>query len=460
MKSVKIGFLPLYLKLYDDTCGFMRERIDSFCTTIIKKLESLGLEVVPAPICRVKSEFDNAMRLFDDVCALVTLHLAYSPSLECIEALESFQKPIVVMDTTPTYEFSSMTGDEEILYNHGIHGVQDMCSMLKRRGKAFYIEAGHWENSDVLDRVHALCLSAAAADKMKRSRVGIIGEPFEGMGDFFVTPEGLKSTVGADVVMFDMKQVGERSAAITKDDIQKEMDEDLILFDSLVYNAQAHERTARAGLIVRRWIEENALCAYTLNFANIDRNTGFECVPFVEASKAMYRGIGFAGEGDVLTATLCGALLSVYPETSFTEMFCPDWKNDTIFLSHMGEMNPRCAKGKMKLSKMDYQYTDAASPVVAYGCFKPGKAVLVNLAPIEDNRYTLILSPVSMLDFEGEDRMADSVHGWFKPRVPVDRFLESFSKAGGTHHLVLVYTENIKALEAFGHMMNFHVEVI
>jgi len=34
----------------------------------------------------------------------------------------------------------------------------------------------------------------------------------------------------------------------------------------------------------------------------------------------MSRGIGYAGEGDVLTAALTGALLSVYPDTSFTEV--------------------------------------------------------------------------------------------------------------------------------------------
>ena len=54
-------------------------------------------------------------------------------------------------------------------------------------------------------------------------------------------------------------------------------------------------------------------------------------LPFLEASKAMARGIGYAGEGDVLTSALVGTLLSVYPETSFTEMFCPNWKDGRYF---------------------------------------------------------------------------------------------------------------------------------
>ena len=49
-------------------------------------------------------------------------------------------------------------------------------------------------------------------------------------------------------------------------------------------------------------------------------------MPFLEIEKQMVRGIGYAGEGDVLTAALSAALASGFEETSFTEMFCPDWK--------------------------------------------------------------------------------------------------------------------------------------
>ena len=51
-----------------------------------------------------------------------------------------------------------------------------------------------------------------------------------------------------------------------------------------------------------------------------------DTMPFLEISKAMSRGIGYAGEGDLLTAALVGALLAAWPRTTFTEIFCADWK--------------------------------------------------------------------------------------------------------------------------------------
>ena len=57
------------------------------------------------------------------------------------------------------------------------------------------------------------------------------------------------------------------------------------------------------------------------------------------------------GEGDVITAGLVGALLSANPCVTFSEMFCPDWKNGSVFMSHMGEFNYNVASGKPFLTE-------------------------------------------------------------------------------------------------------------
>ena len=68
----------------------------------------------------------------------------------------------------------------------------------------------------------------------------------------------------------------------------------------------------------------------------------------------MQRGVGYAGEGDAFTASLVGALLKNYKETSFVEIFCPDWKNDALFISHMGEMNYAVADREIELLREAY----------------------------------------------------------------------------------------------------------
>jgi len=256
----------------------------------------------------------------------VTLHLAYSPSLESADALAATGLPLIVLDTTPTYDFGMAQHPDEIMYNHGIHGVQDMCNLLLRNGKRFQIEAGHWAESDVLNRVVDGVKAARLARLPRGSRVGVIGRPFPGMGDFQVPTGELCSSIGIETVAWDLLDVHAAADPIPDEWIEREIAEDAQRFDADGVDRDTLRQSIRSDLTVRRWIERNGLEAFTVNFLDVGRGSGLPGMPFLEASKAMARGVGYAGEGDVLTAALTGALLSVYPDSSFAEMFCPGLK--------------------------------------------------------------------------------------------------------------------------------------
>lgn len=457
MKQPKVGLLPLYLELYDNAMPEVRPRIDEFLALITAELQKRGLDVVNTPVCRIKSEFAQAVRSFEEARAdaIVTLHLAYSPSLECADVLAGTTLPVIVLDTTPSFNYGPKTSPDELMYNHGIHGVQDMCNVLIRKGKRFRIEAGHWQKSDVLDRVAAAARSARIATSMRTARVGRIGEPFAGMGDFDVSQSELES-IGIQVLQCNPDYIRSLMPEPDSPEIEAEIDADCERFTGDALRSEAHIRSVRAGLAVRRWIERENLSAFSMNFLAVTKASGIPVVPFLEASKAMARGIGYAGEGDVLTAALVGAIASVHLETTFTEMFCPDWGGNCIYLSHMGEMNPNLADGKPLLKEVPFPWTDADDPVIAIGRFKGGQAVLVDLAPGPDGEFRLIIAPVQMIGVQGVDNMSGSIHGWFDPQMPIADFLAGYSKVGGTHHLALVYGEVASEIAGFGEMMGWN----
>jgi len=290
--------------------------------------------------------------------------------------------------------------------------------------------------------------------------VGIIGEPFKGMGDFFVPQEKLKKDFGIETLKLDKNVLIANYKAISENDINNEIEKDKTRFIEEEVSREAHYRSIRTYLALEKWIDSKNIKAFSFNFLNVTSDSGFETVPFLAASKLMASGIGYAGEGDLLTASLVSSLMSVFPETSFTEMFCPDWKGNSVFLSHMGEMNPVTAKGKMDLTAKEYSFSDVDAPLMAYGCFKAGDAVLVNLAQTSEGEFTLILSKVEVLDGEGDEQLKESIRGWAKPDMPLSTFLGKYSMAGGTHHLVMVYGDALKFLSTFGQMMGFSVEFI
>lgn len=461
MNSIRVGLLPFYLKMHDEFFPERRAEAEAYLNYVISKLKEKGLDVFETPICSEKKEFEAAVDYLNsnNLDAVITLHIVYSPSLESIDSLKRLNAPIIVLNTTPDYDFGEKRISSMIRPNIGIHGVQDMCSILNRNNIKYWIVAGHIDYSDVLDRLLMHVKAAKMAKLMRTAKVGIIGGSYKGMGDFLITPERLKKEVGIEIIPFDFENDTKLLNDILPDEVEKEIKSDMERYSLSIQIDNDYIDTVKACLLTRKWIENNNLIGFTANFMAITKETGFPKMPFMEASKAMARGIGYAGEGDTLTAALVGALLHVYPLTSFTEMFCPGWSDNTIFLSHMGEMNVNLCEGKPVVAKMEMIFSDTGDVVCAYGKFKPGEAAIINLTPAEKG-YRMIIAPGVIISKPDSDEFKNHIEGWFQPKVPVVEFLEKFSVFGGTHHSAICYGANMKELIVFGEMMGFDVKVI
>ncbi|MEI6082720.1 MAG: hypothetical protein WCS70_00300 [Verrucomicrobiota bacterium] len=490
------GLLPFYLKLYDDLLPQYRAGFDSFIARITAALEARGITVQTAPVCRVADEFRAAIAQFEaaGVDCLVTLHLAYSPSLEAIDACCRTKLPIVILDTTMDAEFGVSVSPDRIMYNHGVHGVMDFASMLRRRKRAFAIVAGHDRDPRMLDRVADQVRSATtkntdpssgralspkaprtarravptrqigklgeiAANALRASRVLRVGAAFAGMGDFAVAEDVLADKLGIAVKQVGLDALDAAVRQVTDAAVAKEVASDHEQF-ACELPAEAHARSVRVGLGLRRLLEDGDYSGLSVNFQAFDRaDRPANTMPFLEISKAMGRGIGYAGEGDVLTAALVGALARAIGAVTFTEIFCVDWAGDTLFLSHMGEISPSVAGDRPRVFSKPFFSGGSLDPAVLTCAVKPGPAVFVNLAPGPDDTFALIVAPVEVLaeDASLDPAMRDVVRTWIRPRRPVAEFLEAYSRAGGTHHCALVLGDRAEAIAAFGRLSGLEV---
>ena len=456
---MKIGYLPLYIKLYDDI-GSDRTVMKKFYDDTTKIFEERGLDVVTSDFCRIEPEFKETVKKFEaeKVDAIVTWHAAYSPSLESIEALANTELPVIVFDSTPTKEFTpEAIANGAISWNHGIHGVMDMCSMLKRYGKPYAIVAGHYLDDECIDRVCGFVRSAVAAKKLGSMKVGLVGGAFKGMGDFAVEPAELKQRFGITVENIDKAYLARLCEEVTDSEVADEMEADRqrYEFNDNIIEDEYKSYTASC-LALRKCISENGYDAFSVNFLNVE---GLGTMPFTEACKSMERGIGYAGEGDALTASFTGALLSAYPQTSFVEIFCPDWNESKVFLSHMGEMNYRIADGKPFLSRTGSAYIKGTMPYAGYSKMKPGKGVYVNISRDKDD-YQLLISSCEMV-CEDDGNVKKVMRGWMKPQTATTgEFLEKLSKNGATHHSTFVYDATVEQLEFFARLLSIKAVII
>lgn len=450
-----IGLLPLYLQLYDKSLPEMRGVLEPFLTKVIDRMRASDLDVIPAPFSCVSSEIGLAVDLFQkhDVDLIITLHLAYSPSLEAIGPLVSSRRPILMLDTTLDEQFGLEIDPIRLLYNHGIHGVQDLASLLHRHEIVPFVVAGHLSNPRVMKRVVQVAQAALAAKRFTRTRALRIGPVFPGMGDFQVDESVLEDDLGFTVEEIDPEHLLEDVNNVSETDIDQEMQWDREHF-RVEADPEVHRRTNHLGLGLRRFLERGRFDAFSLNFLSFNYPDGpLGTVPFLECSKATARGVGYAGEGDVLTAALVGALQKAFGETTFTEMFCPDWEGGTLFLSHMGEINPEISSATPRLYEKDFSFTQTQNPAVLTCAIRSGEATLVNLAPGPNNQFNLIAAPVDVIGDGSHPDMENWIRGWIRPDVKLEQFLEIYSEEfGGTHHNALMMGNHLKSLEAFARM--------
>jgi L-arabinose isomerase len=447
----RAALLPLYLELYDRRRPEMRQELEPYLQRLVDGLEAEGLAVRRTGICRTREEVAEAVALAEreEAEALVTVHLAYSPSLEAVEALGATKLPIVVLDTTPDAAFPPTVDPGRILYNHGIHGVQDLTCMLRRRGRTYEVVAGAWEASDVLARAADRVRAVRAAARLRRMKLVRVGRAFGGMGDFAVEPRVLYERFGFELEETSPEALLPYVQSVAEAAVADELAADRERYAGRV-DEEAHRRSVRLGLGLRRYLEEQRAGGFSFNFLAFDASRGaVSTVPFLEAAKAMARGVGYAGEGDVLTAGLVGALLAAWPRTTFTEIFCPDWAGDRLFLSHMGEINPAVTDGTARLVEQDFAFTPAQNPVLVAGAPAAGPATLVNLAPGPEESFRLLVAPVSVEPDAGGEAFANKVRGWLRVPGGVAPWLEAYSRLGGTHHSALVLGRRAEAVAAF-----------
>ncbi len=458
----KAGLLPLYVELYDRTLPSLRGEVEPFISKVAKVLERFGIHVIVAPICCIREQTAAALKAFEaaSVQAVLTLHLAYSPSLESADELCAFPKPLILLDITPDKDFGRDVDPAKLLKNHGIHGVQDLASVLHRRGKHYHVITGHLDDPGIPVAIGRLMKSAQLAAEFRNQRVLRIGPSFEGMGDFQVEEEYLRDAFGISVDTISPVDLAGEVLGVTEACVWDEMAADREAFEIDAPEA-VHARSVRLGLGLRQYLRQGGYDAFSLNFLAFDSpHEPVSTVPFLECCKAMARGIGYAGEGDVLTAALAGALQRTFGHTTFTEMFCADWKGDSIFLSHMGEVNPQCAPVKPVMYEKEYPFTPALNPATLACTFKPGPATLVNLAPGPDHSFNLILAPVEVLGDGTHPDLRHWIRAWIRAHSNVGYFLRSYSMQGGTHHCALVLGDRYDEIWLCAEMLDCGVTVI
>lgn len=458
--KLKIGVLPLYLALYDELRPDMRASLAKFKDRVVETLggcvDSNDIELIEAPITTLRSDADRVAELFGNgrVDLLVTLHLAYSPSLLVADLLSRIGVPILVLDTTPARTFE-LENDSYLTQNHGVHGVMDLTSVLTSRGTPYRVVAGHIDDEAYRTRIAAQLTGAVMAKRFKDQRIGVTGAPFAGMGDFEIRADRLSREFGIDAISIAPEVVAEIAGDVDASEVDRMIAVDRKHFSCDGVSAEVHEGEVRSYLAIRRLCHERGLSGYTMNF----QHTGPALPPpFYAVSRLMAEGIGYAGESDIITAAFGRAADLLPGRSMFSEIFCVDWDADQIMFSHMGEISPAFAgPGNARLVEKQALGHERASLYFRFAV-EAMSVTLVNIGVNSGVPVRIVTAPLELIERDLAPGV-EAPHFFARPSGKVSDFLESYAAAGGGHHVYLVEGDVRTEIETMcGHLGIPHVE--
>ena len=452
MQKARVGLLGLMLELYD-ALPDLKPKMAAFAEELVRSLTPIA-EVDFPGVCNTRDQVDRTVAAFEgeDKDLIIVVLLTYAPSHIAISALLHTRLPVVIFNTQQLLSITPDVTSEATLWNHGMHGVQDLCNTLLRAGRPIHMVTGHYQDERAIAEVAGWCRAAQALRAARRMRLGLLGYPMEGMGDFGIDQTALLAQFGAEVHHLAMKEIAARAKTAPAEVIAEQMVDDRQRFqiDSSITERE-HEASSRLEWALRNTLQENGLHGFAAHFVAVGQEGWLETLPFLAAAKLLGEGYGFGGEGDVTSAAATALMAGLAGAANFTEMFTMDPAHDAVLMMHMGEGNWKMARRDapihMLRSKLGLVELKIAPLLLAFS-LQPGEVTLLSLTTASEGKLRFVVAEGEVMDFP---YVADlgRPHYKFRPTSAdgLPGFLTRFSLAGGSHHQALAYGHWADTLE-------------
>ncbi len=436
--------LELYHKQFPDFNKILCRQLKKYCGEI-----SEFSEIKYSNICFKQSQVKAAVKNSEslDVDCILLIPMCYTASLMTLDPIMGTDIPIVIWNTQEARKIDEDFDFNILLENHVTQGTQDLTNVLLRNNKIFGLESGHYKDKDALRKLREWLVAARAHRFSKTCRVGKLGQAFEGMGDFAVDENKMRKKWGPEKVQLNVDRFVELFMAVKDSETDELLKNDLKQFDvSPEVTEDIHRLSLKLEIAMRLLVQENKLDAFTMNFLELIGK--IPTIPFLGINKLISEGMGYAAEGDIVTAALMAEMRQLAGIANFTEIYTLDYEKNLMLMTHMQECNPALARknAKIRLVRKDFWAKGCKAYTGMHYTLEPGPVTLVCLTTDEKGDFIYIVYETAIMDRQLFEKF-DIPHWVIQLNEPVGDFLTRYSMAGGTHHLAAVPGEKAGIVE-------------
>lgn len=435
---------------------------------IVEGLNALGKLPVPVvfkpvvttpnAITRLCQQANSSAECIGLVCWMHT----FSPGKMWIAGLLALDKPLVHLHTQRDRDLPWAAIDMDFMNLHqSAHGGREFGYICTRIGKRRKVVVGHWQETEVQERLAAWMRAAAALHDMRNLRVARLGDNMRQVavteGDKVEAQIRLGVQVNGYGIGELAKHVHEASDAEV-DRLVAEYDEQYRMAE--VLKPGGHLRNclryaARCELGLRAFLDSVAANAFTDTFEDLH---GLEQLPGIAAQRLMADGYGFGAEGDWKTAALVRVMKTMTAGlpggTSFMEDYTYhlDPSGPLVLGAHMLEICPSLAAERPSCEIHPLAIGGKADPVRLVFTAPPGPAVNVAMIDLGD-RFRMLVNEVDVVAPPEPLPKLPVARAVWSPRPDLKTAAAAWIYAGGPHHTALSQAATTELIDDFAEML-------
>lgn len=403
-----------------------------------------------------------------DCAGLVLWMHTFSPAKMWIGGLTALRKPFLHLHTQFNRDLPWGTIDMDFMnLNQAAHGDREAGFMHTRLRLNRKVVVGHWQDSEVQDRIGAWMRAARAWHDWQGAKFCRFGDNMRYVAVTEGDKVGAEMRFGFSVNGYGVGDLVARVNDVSARAIDKlcaEYEDQFAVAKELRKGGARHEAlrySARLEAGLRTFLEEGGFKGFTTTFEDLH---GLRQLPGMAVQRLMADGYGFAAEGDWKTAALLRAMKVIGGDLPGGTSFMEDYtyhlapRGHQVLGAHMLEICPTIASAKPRVEIHPLGIGGKEDPVRLVFDAATGPALNASLVDL-GNRFRLVVNEV------------DAVKTPKLPKLPVARAVwecrpdfktacAAWILAGGAHHTGYSYAVTTEHLEDFAGMAGIELALI
>lgn len=269
---MKIALVPLYVDYYENIVYRLKESNDELCRKAVTALKSGGHEVTRYdPVTDLQSAQAVRQRLSETSAdCLVVFPLVAAFSILSDELAKGWRGPLVLLSSMAgTAVLKSMTMIKAVAESQAF-GSQAIANGWIRQGLKFQV-VHHIPGTHEGDK--AICGLLTTIDAclwLRRLRLGLIGQVFDGMTDVLLPADDFTKHTGAKIVEISMRRIHDSMERVTQTEESALAKQLAKRFAFGMFSRVEKKVSLRAALAIQKVIAEEQLDCAAFNSHGAD----------------------------------------------------------------------------------------------------------------------------------------------------------------------------------------------